>query len=765
MPASGATGAVGASSDLRPAEPPASELPPLLTPAHGVPIPAGAMTVTANPLPPPTPPAGATFLRVHTSGDGGPSALPTPAPFSFQESQSPSPAFGVTADVSYGDSVLTPAHGIPSISRPPSSPSSAPPSNPPRSISSPLASAPPAPTPPVAVPGSTTPSQHGLWIKAVQRFWRGLMRTVVAVRRDPNERSVHGQYVVQVHAVLAELLRHQAPLTLSLRRSKLYCGTEVIYADADEERGVLSLLYNQGLEQIFVRPNVSVDEVRNVVDILSTVSVVSAGDVAVRLWTANMPNVRIFIVDPFDPVAPMSRAVLAEHDQYRQLANYVADVSVVEEPKADALAAWAPPAPLPWIAALDAELNERRRELDTHDQMSLLMSRASILLLRALGAEAEPSAETPAWRLLTDLLRAVVARGQFAQAQYLLDRMDDYARRSASANVRTMVEGVRQWLGGQDMVRMVMTAVEQSHDPDELQDAAGYLVRLEGAADASLWAMTGQLRSELARQHLADVLVSAAERDPQDALRHLRDLHHGLIVDMVRRAEARRTPTADRVWWFGLGHREAAVRAPATKLLLRRDGPVTESLLLERLDDHDAEVRIAALEAIGARPRQSILNRVQSYFKPERLEKVGEKELGAAMVAFAQILGARAVPQLGQILVDASRMGLGQRAVAVQVAAAQVLGAVPDSSAVKALQQGLSGRNPKVRSTCQRALEGFYGQSLKADPVPDFDLCPRPAGLTPAPEISPPRSHENEGRQLARGIVGLPPSPKGSGSV
>ncbi|MEM7675548.1 MAG: hypothetical protein AAF449_06050, partial [Myxococcota bacterium] len=636
-------------------------------------------------------------------------------------------------------SILTPAHGIPV-------PSTIPPnvSIPPRV---PIDRTPPpsrlAPRPPSA------PKPDEAWIESVKRFWRGLIRTVVAVRRNPSERTLHQAYVQQVHAVLQQLLSQ--PLVLSLRRAKLYCEEEVIYADSDSDRGVLSLLYSQGLEQIFVRPGVVINEVRTVVDILSTISVVSAGDVAVRLWTANLPHIRIFIVDPFDPVAPLGRAVLAEHDPYRQLANYVADVAVVDEPRADALAGWAPAAPLPWIEALDADLAERRRELDAHDQMPLLTSRASILLLRALGAEAEPSSDTPAWRLLTDLLRAVVVRGQFAQAQYLLDRMDEYARRSASANVRRMVDGVRKWLGGQDMVRVVMTAIEHTHDTDLIQDATDYLSRLEGQADANLWTMVGQLRSEPARQHLADILVSAAEREPQNALEHLGRLHHGIVLEMIQRAEARRSPASDRVWWFGLEHREAAVRAPATKLLSRRDGSVTEGLLLERLDDHDVEVRTAALDAIGGRPRQPLLDRVVRYLEHDCLERIDEKELGAAMIAYARILGARAVPRLGQLLVEAPQMGLGTQATAVQIAAAQVLGAVPHPSAVKALQQGLQGQNAKVKSVCQRALEGHYGQGLKAEPTPEIDLAPRPAGLTPAPQIA--KTHRRE-RPSSRGGAG-----------
>ncbi len=568
---------------------------------------------------------------------------------------------------------------------------------------------------------------------------------------------MQADYVYQTQAALDELLGQQPALMLWVRETTLWWSSEVVYEEEDIDGGLVVSLAREGLEHLTFYRGIEAEELQRLAAVLSTVTATEVtGEVAVRLWCLDAPNFRYGVRDPFDPISPTPRGLSAEHDQYRQLVLQVTDLAGASEPVAETLAGWAPPPLLPWIDALEADLGERRRQLASHDDLGPLMARASILLLGALGAEAEPKSDTPAWRLLTELLRAVVGHGHFADAQSLLDRMDDYGHRTASPNVRRMFEGVRRWLGSEDVMRPVMTIIGQTTEPARLQAAMRYLARLGPHADASLWKLAGQLRSDVARHQVAELLVSAVERDPEETLRQLPKQNPAMMIDLVARAELRRSAEADVVWWHGLEHRDPAVRAPATKLLRRRDGDNAEAVLLQRLDDEDPQVRMSAIDAIGGRPRQALLDRIQTYFKLGRMEAASEAELGLAMVTFARILGPRAVPQLSHVLNEGHRLRLGVKTVPIQVKAAQVLGGIPDSSAVKALQLGLQSRNPQVKSTCQKAIDGYYGESLHLEPPPQADISPRPATMK-RPAAARPSEPRSEGpRRLARGIVGLP---------
>ena len=778
----------GADGEFGPGQNP----PPLLTPAHGIPIPAGPLRPpapsrapsfaprsapppppkvapppgtlggpAAAPLPPRTGPAsgvaaptiGPPFLGPSTPGPfGGPGAR---TPYSFQERRTPSPSYGASP-ASYGASVLTPAHGVfmPGGSSPAFG------VGPPTGVHG-IAGAHVAPS---AEP-SSRPQAHRrtTWGQAIERFWRTFTRAVVGARMYAADSSVQADYLFQAHTSVDELLRQQSPLGLTLLGPTLFWGTEPVFQDDDAEGGLIASLAREGLEQLSFSLGVQRSEVQQLAEVFSQVTRASDGEVLTRLWSLDTPHIRYILNDRFDPISPTSRGLTAEDDQYRQLVLHVADAAMLEEPDAEALAAWAPPPPLAWAEALGDDLSQRRAELDEHDQAGPLMARSSLLLLGALGAEAEPTSETPAWRLLTELLRAVVCHGHFVDAQSLLDRMDDYGDRAASPNVRRMVEGVRGWLGSSDMIRPVLRIVEQTTENDQLQAAAGYLSRVGARADVSLWKLAGHIRSDVARHHIADILVQATERDPKGALSHLAEQSQPMVIDLVARAEQRRSAGADLLWWYGLEHRDPTVRAPATKLLRRRDGPIAEDVLLERLEDHDLTVRMAALDAIGSRPRQKLLDRVQSYFKLESLEQTSEVELGLAMVAFARILGPRAVPQLAHVLGEGHRLRLGTKAVEMQIKAAQVLGAIADPSAVKALQLGVQSRNPRIKSAAQKALEGYFAQGLRTDPLSQLDLSPRPTSMMPPRGLSaepgrtgaPIRSDPSP-RRLARGIMGLP---------
>ena len=549
----------------------------------------------------------------------------------------------------------------------------------------------------------------------------------------PAESPVQTDYLYQTKAALDELLRQRTPLTVTVRRASLWWEAEVVHEDEDPEGGLLIGLAREGIEDLSFFNGITVDELRRLAEVFSSVTSTHAtGEAAVRLWCLDVTHFRYRTSDPFDPVAPTSRGLNAEFDRYRQLILHITELAGASEPVADALAGWSPPPPLPWAEALEADLFDRHRHLAAQDDLGPLMARASVLLLGALGAEAEPKADTPAWRLLTELLRAVVGHGHFADAQSLLDRMEDYGERSGSPNVQRMLTGVRGWLGSEEVMRPVMTIMEQTTEPAKLADAMGYLSRLGPSIDPALWALASLLRSDVARHHVAELLVSSAERDPDSAIAHLPRQSSGLMTDLVVRAEQRRSPNADLLWWFGLEHHDPMVRAPATKLLRHRDGPTAAGVLLERLQDSDVQVRIAAIDAVGGRQRQALLNAIQTYFKLEKMQQASETELGIAMLAFARVLGPRAVPQLAHVLSEGHRLRLGPKTVPVQVKAAQVLGAIPDQSAVKALQNGLQTRTPKIKATCQRALEGYFGQTLQLDPVRRDRPKPAPGGAKAA---------------------------------
>ena len=788
--------------------------PPLLTPMQGVPIPAGSMQgpytqLTAQEAPPSRP-----FLRTPPAQLPGPASFRTPSPFSFQDRRTPSPAFGVATTQSYGGSVLTPAHGVPAAG--PSSAHGMPAAGPSSAHGVPAAGPSSAHGMPAAGPSSAhgwpgvgpssahgmpaaglhgaagRSSAHGMpaagssvggistalpspravptptapqalrrtaWAKAVGRFYKAFTRAVVGAQRYPADSPVLAEYISQARTLLEELLRQQSPLTLTLRGTALWSGAEAICDESEDEARLLTTLSREGLDQLTFLSGMTAAELHSLISVLAGLTGRERpGDISTRLWRLDAAHFQYTVNDAFDPMAPTGTALTAEHDQYRQLVFHVTDAMTLGEPPAEALAGWAPPVPLPWVDVLDSELSERRSELDRQDELGPLMARASILLLGALGAESEPSAETPAWRLLTELLRAVVGHGHFTDAIALIDRMDEYGRRASSANIRRMVDGVRGWLGTDDMVRVVLNTMEQTSDPAKLKAAVDYLQRVGAHADGSLWRLASGLRTDLGRSHVAELLVGAAERDTGATFKNLAELNQLMVIDVAARAEHRRTAVADLLWWYALEHRDGAVRAAATKLLRRRDGQVAEAALLAKLDDPDVQVRIAALDAIGRRPRQGLLNRVQSYFKLDNLERINDAELGMAMVAFARILGNRSAPQLAHILTEGHRLRLGTKSVDVQVKAAQVLGAIADPAAEKALQSGIHARNVRIKQACQRALEGEFAQSIKAEIPPDIDLSPKPPIRSSAPVETSTGRREKEvgGRRLARGIVGLP---------
>ncbi len=675
----------------------------MLTPAHGVPA--------ASPA--------------HGVGPAASPALRGPDPASTGGA---TPSFGAVA-AEFTAAQSTPAHGLAT-------------SAPSRALS------------------GTRGTRRSAWGRALEHFWQAVDRAATALHAYPANNPVHREYFGQVQTLLEELLVRQSPLMLSVVGPTLRWSSESVFEDVDPENGLLANLSRQGIEHVCFARGLGEDDLARIIRVLAGLGSNDGHlDLAAQLVGIDARYFQCALTDPFDPVSPVPRALTAEQDQYRQFILHTSDAAVVAEPPAEALAGWAPPAPLPWVEALDVEMSERRQELQQQDARGPLTARAMVLLMRALGAEAEPSAETPAWRLLTELIRAIIVGGHLQDAQALLDRMDDYARRSGSAPVQRIAEGVRGWLSSEDMVRTVLVQVEQMADPTALRAAVvGYLNRLGPAAEPALWSMARSLRTEMARRHVAEVLVQFLERAPQSVFHRLSEQSPSMVIDLVTQAEARRTTVGDHVWWFGLEHRDGAVRTPATKLLRRRDGPVTEAVLLDKLDDQDPQVRMAALDAIGVRRRQLLLDRVQRYFNFEDVDRYADAEIGMAMIALARIAGARAVPQLSQILLEGHRFGLGAKTVEVQVRAAQVLGAVPDGSAVKALQQGAQSRQPRLRSTSQRALEGQFAHGLAVEPAPDIDLHPRPAGLTRLGSTSTPagRAPTTESRQVARGIVGLP---------
>lgn len=189
--------------------------------------------------------------------------------------------------------------------------------------------------------------------------------------------------------------------------------------------------------------------------------------------------------------------------------------------------------------------------------------------------------------------------------------------------------------------------------------------------------------------------------DPQQraiALRALAGLHSPRALELGARA---------------LGDAEPAVRAAAIALLAQA-GAEAQSVLLRALDDRDAGIRLAVVQALGAAPSAAIL--------PELSELARDHDASvreASLRALGHTRDARALPVLVQDARDPVE--------SVRLAALAALGDSGSAAAVAQLKAALIGDVRGARTAAAalgrlddpRALQALFArQEAKSDPMP-----------------------------------------------
>lgn len=200
-------------------------------------------------------------------------------------------------------------------------------------------------------------------------------------------------------------------------------------------------------------------------------------------------------------------------------------------------------------------------------------------------------------------LEALAVAERRADAVSLMDGVADAARRSSYAVVRAEAAAVLGRRGARDRAESLIWALVNDDDPRVRAAAARSLGEI-GAAESELRAALEDA-SPAVRIEAVRSLVTLGIEDGRhvflEAWRGTRDAEEAVQLELIWALE-RFLPLSDRkfVGEKVVGSRWPRVRAAAARLLSKSPDPAMASVLVRALGDADADVGVAANEALEA---------------------------------------------------------------------------------------------------------------------------------------------------------------------
>lgn len=309
--------------------------------------------------------------------------------------------------------------------------------------------------------------------------------------------------------------------------------------------------------------------------------------------------------------------------------------------------------------------------------------------------------------VLGELLPSMLGAGRYDRAAAMIGELVELAGRPgllpapAIREVRTLF----RHLSSRDTIDQLVQTLEDSPERvrgEDLSALLGYfppesLAPLIGAVGAvargDVRRLLEQAIERLATGHREHVVTLLGDPDPAlvaEAARWVGRLQIGAAVGELVRILDSNTP---------------AVRGAAIGAMQELRAATAARSILDRLEDDDRDVRIAAARALAILGYTPARGPLEAAVTGKRLRGADRTEKIAFFEAFGRLGGADAVPLLERMLNGRSWLGRGEPA-EVRACAALGLARVRHPSAQAALAAAADDEDPVVRTAVARALRG-----------------------------------------------------------
>ena len=538
-------------------------------------------------------------------------------------------------------------------------------------------------------------------IKKVGAICGHLHRAYRDLRFYPPDHPVPKETVGQLVESLRQLVAEEGRLTLEVEEDRLVFQEEAVYRHAETRDNLAFIMFRDGVRAVTFHSGLETEEIEALVECLAHADdlLESDQDLLTAFWEQDFAHIDYQAADPF-----VGGGVLREGTLDALRETVLRRLDEVDPSRTNSAEATKHLSVVPHLGTRLEDLVPTPEELTESEQqveeMAAALDDFALILLELLAQEDKEidfggelalsmaavvesyldAADPGGLCSFLERVPGLEARGKCAAGT--LGRLITEAVSAAKLADIMRAEGrtPAQRTKANELLGLVCSCdssallelLAESEDRNLRKTLLASLQKGDGVPGPKLIPLLGDARWYVARNALQ---LAAVSRDP------------ALI------------PSAQRL----MAHEDVRVRREAVRTLDALAGPAALAALTRALADPDSGVRtVAARSALrhgGLEQETAVLRQVKSRDFAAR----PAEEVGAMLLALAELAGERAVPVLTKFW---RRRFLRPTPLAVRLAVLAALGVIPSDSARKVLTSASRSREQALRQAAKRALLG-----------------------------------------------------------
>jgi len=503
-------------------------------------------------------------------------------------------------------------------------------------------------------------------------------------------------------------------LTIRIDESAITLDGEVIYEGKGKGRGLVFLLYRDGVREISFHEGLGTDELNGFLEALAeNWQVTEDTDVVSSFWEKDFRHITFIAINELftDLAEPFeNQGALSQQLQDLTSSGLSERIFLKDEDgeETSGLPQWVEevvdkPQEVGSFILLDDEDLEEIRGLLEEDRKSFNPKREFIyVLFDLLLLENEQGEYATLLKTLTEYLSNLVSNGDFRVAHDVFSALHQVENNPdiQPLKVKNLVKRIREVVQRPELIEKIRKMIQDDFIVS-WEDLIEYLPFMEEKAVPVLLDVLMRKKAQSVHPRAKDLLLKFGEENIEILGACLSDGRSELlnqIIPILSRVKEKAIPYLK----IGLNHPDVEVRRKTVKALSRIGGEEVNSILSGLLRDQDQAVRILTAKCID-QPDEKTVDIVCGLIQQKEFMKKDVLERKALVGILQKADSEKAVATLRGLLYQKSWFKRSE-VNRFRSYVAHVLAEMGTDSAIKVLEEGSQGKDKVVRNACRNAL-------------------------------------------------------------
>jgi hypothetical protein len=541
-------------------------------------------------------------------------------------------------------------------------------------------------------------------VALVEELLRLFTRAIRASQLYLHNNPTYLKAIDNLRASFVSVWSHADEVTFEVTDTQIRWQGLVVMHEPDKTTDALPwVLYKDGLRELRLLKQVEIQEIVNLIDIITRVRRASPDedDLLTLLWETEFSFVRYRYVD----VALETPAPLDVSEDRPKLV----DPTHLQEPPTETI--------IPGVVSMsdfdstlyfldDSEVEYLHSEVQK-EYASDLRGNVVSILLDVFEQQTDPGIRDEICAVLDGLLVQLLSAGHLRTVAFLLREVNLAANRARDLPPaqREVLLTLPNRMSEPEALSQLLQSLDERVDLPNQEELNQLFEQLRPRSLGTIFAWIGRIQTPRVRQLLETAATRLASANTSELVRLAGSSDRDVAMEAVRRSGIMKTAAAVPALSKLVTSGDVPMRLAAVQALAEIATPGALQQLERTIDDSDRDVRVATARAFAAKTHRPALAKIEAAIKGKRVHEADLTEKMALFEAYGAMCGENGVALLDAFLNSKGLFGKREDP-EMRACAAMALGRVGNKQAMDSLRRAASDKEILVRNAVNRALRG-----------------------------------------------------------